>query len=551
MTHQRVHGKQRAVLLTLRGAILVRWALAGYVLIFVLAGCSRPKSSSKQILRVGVGTDLKDLDPQTNSTAPAGPVLNALFEGLVSLDKDGLSIAPGVAEGWDISDDGLTYTFHLRPNARWSNDDPVVAADFVRSWQRLLDPELGAELAHLAYKIEGAQIYRMGRMGNFDAVGVHALDEHTLVVRITAPSAHFLTLLARYPFLPVHIPSIASTGGLQRAGTSWTQPEKFVCNGPFQLAAWSRGKEIILKKNPHYWDASIVTLDELHFLLIENQEREEEAYRDNKLDVTRTVPPSKVAYYQKGQPHTLRVQPRLGLVYLELNSLRPPFSDVLVRRAFALAVDREAVIASITGQGLKPALALTQPGVDGYIPTLKTAKNIEEARRLLAHAGYENGKGMPPVRFLFNSNERNQEVAEALRAIWQQGLGVRIELISQPFKTFLENRHSGQAEIIRVGWQPFVPDQIDVLGLITAESVENMSGWSNSEYDAQYFRALRSIKPAERFAAFARMDEIVAAEVPVIPLYYDSRINLVRPTVKDWSSNVSDFQVWKRVSIGP
>ena len=289
-----------------------------------------------QILHFGNGDEPSEIDPHVVTGIPEFHIMQALYEGLVSKDPKTLAIRPGVAESWDISPDRLHYTFHLRRDARWSNGDPVSAHDFVYSWHRALMPAIGDLYAYMFFCIRNAEQFFKGGVKRFDDVGVHAPDDYTLVVDLEHPTPYFLQLLDHHSYYPVNQRVIEKYGAMDERGTGWTRPGRFVGNGPFTLKDWVLNRILTVKRNPYYWDAKTVRLNEIHFYPIQNLNTEEHMFRAGQLHITDKIPPEKIAVYRREHPEVLHITPYLGTYFYRFNTTRPPFNDVRVRRALAL-----------------------------------------------------------------------------------------------------------------------------------------------------------------------------------------------------------------------
>ena len=531
-------------------------ALAGLAL--VLGGCARHETAVEsgnraQILHVGNRDEPADLDPHPNNSGTTGTVLSTLFEGLVTRANDGQAILPGVAESWDISPDGLTYTFHLRPNARWSNGDPVTARDFRDSFLRILDPALGCEQANLAYPIAGAQDFAEGHSQDPDSVGVRAPDARTFITLLKHPAPYWLSMLAHNgPLWPVHRRSVEAAGGWHRRGGAWTRPGQLIGNGPFVLAEWSPNSVVRVVRNPFYWDAAHVRLQEIRFYPMEDENAEERAYRAGQLQVTYRVPQPKVAGYERDHPAELQIAPDLRVAYLTFNVTRPPFTDPRVRRAFSLAINREQLVRATLGKLGLPAAGLIIPGTGGYTAPAGVGFDPAEARRLLAEAGFPGGAGLPPVEFTLNGNAGTTLLlASALQAMWVQQLGVHVSVLPCEFKVYLSLSREKQFSLLLDGWGYNFDDPRDPFELATRGDPNNDSGWSSRDYDAAFAQSDTALRPAERRAAFDTMNTILAREVPYAPLYQVNQGYLRRPSVQGWQSNRLRSIDWRQLWLDP
>jgi oligopeptide transport system substrate-binding protein len=341
-----------------------------------------------QILHLGNGAEPEDLDPQITTGVQEDNIIRALIEGLVSEDPKDLHPVPGMAESWDISPDGRVYTFHIRTNAFWSNGDPVTAEHFITAYQRALSPKLANQYAYMLFYVVNAEAYNKGTLTNFNEVGFKAVDQRTLQISLNHPTSYFLSLLNHHSWFPVHVPTIEKYGSVFERGNRWTRPGHFVGNGPFVLTDWRVNRVISVKKNPLYWDADRVRLNEIRFYPIESLDAEERAFRSGQLHATEKLPLPRVDFYRQNQPELLLRAPYLGTYFYMFNTRRKPFDDKRVRQALALAIDREAITARVTRGGEEPAYSFTPPNTAGYTSRAQIRPDVIKARQLLAEAGY-------------------------------------------------------------------------------------------------------------------------------------------------------------------
>ena len=528
--------------------------LAPVVAFSIFAGCgkrSQPSDSvatgtpvaHRTVLRFGNGAEPQDLDPQIVTGSPEHRLAFTFFEGLVNEDPQ-LNIIPGVAEKWDISDDGLVYTFHLRADAKWSNGDPVTANDFVESYRRILTPELAAEYSYMLWHAAGAEDYNKGKLKDFAQTGFKALDPHTLRLTLRQRTPFLLHKLNHESWFPVHIPTVKKFGGLASKNTPWTRPENFVGNGPYVLKSWRPNQIIVAERSPTYWDRARVKIDEIQLFPVELAETEERMYRANQLDVTYELPLPKIAVYRREHPEALRIDPYNGVYFYRFNVQRKPFDDVRVRRALALAVDREALVRDVTRGGEEPAYHLVPPNVNGYTSRNTFHADIAEAKRLLAEAGYPDGRGFPTVQLLYNTLEKHRVIAEAIQQMWRRNLGVDITLYNQEWKVYMDAQHTHNFQLERAGWIGDYVDPHAFLDLWETGNGNNDSNWGNPEYDRLLHAALDAKTEAERFETYQRMEKILLDEMPVIPLFFYTYVRLVRPNVHFITTPLDNFP-WK------
>lgn len=524
----------------------------------LLAGCARHETAVEsgtrdQILHLGNRDEPADLDPHTNNASTTATILSSLFEGLLNTANDGTTILPGVAERWEVSPDGLTYTFHLRANAKWSNGEPVTAQDFRDSFLRLLDPALGCEQGNMMFPIVGAQDFLEGKNKDPNSVGVRAPDSRTFVTVLSHPAPYWLSIIAQDgPMWPVNLRSVDALGDRHKRGGAWTLPGKLVGNGPFVLAEWHPNSVIRVVRNPNYWDAARIRLHEVRFYPIEDESSEERSYRAGQLHATIRIPVTKVAALQQERPAELQLSPELRVTYLTFNVTRPPFTDPRVRRAFSLAVNREQLVRATLGKLATPAYTLVRPGTGGYSAPPEVGFDPAAARRLLAEAGYPGGTGLPPIEFTLNGHTGfTLDVGAALQEMWAQNLGVHVSVQPVEFKVYLSLLREKQFTLLLDGWANGIADPRDPLELAASNDPNNDSAWSNRDYDAAFAASDATAVPAERSAQFDRMEGLLAHHVPYAPLYYTNMGFLLHPTVHGWRSNLLHVIDWRELWLEP
>ncbi|RLA48026.1 MAG: peptide ABC transporter substrate-binding protein [Gammaproteobacteria bacterium] len=504
----------------------------------------------QQILHWGNGTEPQELDPHIVTGVPEHHIITALLEGLVLKDPQTLEPIPGVAERWVISDDGLVYTFHLRDNARWSNGDPVTAEDFVWSWWRALQPALGNQYAYMYYAIKNAEAYAQGKIKDFDQVGAVALDERTLQVTLANPTPYFLQLLDHYSMFPVHRPTIEKFGEPAERGTRWTRAGNFVGNGAFVLKLWSLNKVVIVEKNSGYWDSDNVKLNSIYFYPTENVSTEERMFRAGQLHVTGSIPADKIAVYKKERPEDLRIAPYLGTYFYRFNTTVPHLSDPRVRRALAMTINRKQIVERVTKGGQLPAYTYTPPDTLGYTARDGFSFDPEAARALLAEAGYPDGDGFPQTEILYNTSEGHRKLAVAIQQMWKKNLNIDVILNNQDWKVYLDNVDNGHYQIARAGWIGDYVDPNTFLDMWVSNGGNNRTGWANSDYDTLVLKQSPTAPSRDaRYQAFKEAEATLLAEMPILPIYFYTRNNLVRPSVKGMPANLLDYTLYKNIYL--
>lgn len=514
-----------------------------------LAGCGggKSESTSANLLRVNIGAEVQDLDPHLTTGVPEHRALSALFEGLTDVKLPNMEPEPGVAESWTVSEDGLVYTFKLRQNAKWSNGDPVTAEDFAFAWQRMLSPGLAAEYAYMLHYLKNGKPFNEGTLTDFSQVGVKVLDPYTLEVTLEHPVPAFLTMHSHQAWYPVQKSTIEKFGGATTRNTPWTRAGNHVGNGAFRLEEWSPGEVLRVVRNEHYWDTQHVRLDEIRMYPIEVLQTEERSFRSGELDWTAEVPLHRVTVYQQEQPELLTIHPYLGAYYYRINTTRPPFNDVRVRKAFSLALDRDEIVNNVVKAGETAAYSMVPPGAMGYEARAKAGYNVEQAKALLAEAGYPNGQGLPPVELLYNTSESHKTIAEAVQRMWKQTLGADVQLVNQEFKVYLATMESLDYGLARSGWIADIVDPINFLETFLSGSGNNRTGYASPAYDALITKAYHETNIPARNAILQDAEALLLEDLPLIPVYFYTRKYLKRPEVKGYIPNVLGYIKWEEI----
>ncbi|MEA3366711.1 MAG: peptide ABC transporter substrate-binding protein [Planctomycetota bacterium] len=487
------------------------------------------------------GTEVTTLDPGNMTALNDGRVAAALFEGLTVLDAAILEPRPGVAERWQVSDDRLTYTFFLRPDARWSDGRPVTAEDFAYSWRRVLTPETAAEYAYMLYPIRGAKAYYEAALkdpakADWSRVGVRVEGPHRLVVELERPTAYFLDLVAFHTYLPVRRDVV------EAHGERWTFPGHIVSNGAYRLVSWEFRSRMRWEKNPYYWNADAVALERVESRVFEQPTTALLAYETGAVDLTTTVPSLAVMplleAQRAGRRHDVLYGPRLATYFYRFNCTVKPLSDPRVRRALVLAINRREIIDRAARGGQQPAYAYVPPGMKGYEPADGIREDVKEARRLLAEVGYPRGAGLGELAILVNKGFDHVPLAEVIQQQWRTNLGLDVRIEKVEWKVFLDMIHRLDYQIARGGWYGDYVDPNTFLDMFVTGGGNNETGWSNTRYDGLIAAAARETDPLRRMGILRRAERLLLAEVPIMPIYYYTAAILVRPGLEGVEPNL-------------
>ncbi len=534
--------------MNIRASLILCAALAA------LGGCARRETqvaaaTREQTLLLGNGAEPEDLDPQVVTAYTDQNILLALFEGLTAVDERTSLPVAAAAQSWEASPDGLSWTFHLRAGLRWSNGEPLTAADFVESWRRMLSPAFAAEYANLLYPIRNAEAFNRGTLPDPGALGLSAPDPRTLRIELAQPTPYLPILVALPPWFPINPRVVERFGALERRGTAWTRPGNLVGNGPFTLEEWVPNARVVVARNPEYWGAATVTLRKIVFLPTESPDTEEKDFRAGQLHVTYSLPLPKIAAYRRDAPGLLRVDPFLQTFFLRFNTKRPPFDDPRVRRALSLAVDRDAISRRVLTGSYPPAHSLTPPDCGGYTARARVDLDVGEARRLLSEAGHPAGSGIAPFEVQVRNDEVQPPVMEAIQAMWSKELGVHATLATLEQKTWIQNQQTLNYAVSTSGWAGDFLDPVTFLDLFVTGGGNNWTGWGDKAYDGMIDEASRVQDPAGRFEVFQRAERYLLENGPVAPLYFGAHSFLIRPSVRGWTPALLGYHRYALVRL--
>ncbi len=491
-------------------------------------------------LTIANGDEPQTLDPAIVTAQLDQRICTAIYEGLTSSDPTG-RIVPGVAQTWEISPDGKTYTFHLRPDAKWSNGEPLTAGDFVESWKRVLDPATASDYAYQLFYLVNGEAYYNRTIADFSQVGVKAPDDHTLVVTLSHPTAYFLQLTAAMQTLfPVHLATV------RKYGDDWTKPGRIVGNGPYVLKAWRLNDYILLEANPHYWRP--VAIKRIRVLPVRDANTCYNLFYSGKIDLIldqSSIPPVLLPDIRK-QPY-FHPNPIGATTFVRFNVKRHPFDDVRVRKALALALDKQDIVDKIIRSGEPVARTLVPPGNPGYIPPAGLPHDLGEAQRLLAEAGYPGGRNFPDVTLLYATKGTGPAIATEMQALWSRDLGINsIHLRGQEFKVYLNSQSSTDFDLCISRWIGDYNDPQTFLDMFVTGGGNNDTNWGDPGYDKMLADSETTPDPARRMHILQGMEKIlVEDQVPVFPVSFTVGAVLYHPgALGGFSSNFVDDHPW-------
>ncbi|MGI9224957.1 MAG: peptide ABC transporter substrate-binding protein [Woeseiaceae bacterium] len=500
------------------------------------------------VINRALSTEPESLDPQKSRSVQAADVLRDIGEGLVAYSASG-ELVPAAAERWEISADGLTYTFHIRPEARWSNGDPVTAGDFVFGLQRLVDPQTAAlYAAELANVVHATEIVA-GEMPTSE-LGVEAVDDATLVISLLRPTPYLLSLLTHGSTFPVHRGSVAKHGdGFARAG-------KLLSNGAYVMVDWQPGSIIELRRNEYYWNNAGTAIDVVRHHIVTQEMAELNRYRAGELHTTSTVPPDNFAQVVDEYADQLHITPTLGVYYYGFNLTKPPFKDnPALRQALSMAIDREFLVEKITGRGEAPAYSWVPPGIHNYEPPqLSYAGLTQDERNALAQSLYKEAgySDQNPLRFelRYNTSDTQQRIALAVQAMWRNVLGAEATLVNVEFQVLLDQMRDAEVtEAFRSSWFGDYNDANTFLAIMQSDSPGNMPRYADEEYDELMKSASEQLDLERRRLYLEEAERALLADHAVIPLYFYVSKHLVSPDVRGWEDNILNYHYSQHLSL--
>ncbi len=521
------------------GAALLAWGASRLLL-------APPDPVLANTLHRGNGAEAESLDPQAARSEAALTIVRDLYEGLMSVDASGQPV-PAAAERYEVSADGGAYTFHLRPQLRWSNGDAVTAQDFVAAWRRLVDPATAAPYAQMLSVVRNADAIQAGAAG-LESLGVRAVNSQTLLVELQKPTPYFLNLLTHPGTFPLHRPTLAAHGN------RFAKPGILVSNGAYSLARWDFGSKIIAVRNHQYWNDSQTHIDRVEYHAIAQATAELGAYRADALDCTATLSMSQMDWIREHLAAELHVSPQLAVYYYGLNLRGPPFSGApQLRQALSMVIDRDRLVQSVTGLGEIPAYGMVPPQTLGYAAQMPDwagwplQRRIQRARELLREAGRDAPRR---IELRYNTGELHTRMAVAVASMWKEALDIDTDLRGEEFKVLLQDIDRGEGvQAFRASWVADYNDAYSFLQLLRTGFGINLPRYSNAQYDAALDIANAQADPGRRAGYLQQAERLMLEDQPLIPLYFYVNKHLVKPRVRGWRDNVMNIIYSKNLSL--
>lgn len=526
----------------MKRSILILILSLSLIIGFSLAALAAPVT-----LQWNLATEPPTLDPALGTDTTSIWVIEQLFLGLTDYNDETMAVVPELATSWEVSEDGLVWAFHLRKDVYWTDGKPVTAHDIEYAVKRTCDPATASDYAYVLYIIKGAQEVNTGEITDLDHIGVKAIDDYTIQFALNQPAGYFPAIAGMWVTRPV------PRWAIEKYGIKWTEPENIVTNGPYLLTKWAHEDELIMEKNPDYFEADKVQIEKIHAVMIVEASTAMAMYEDGALDSTGV--PSEDIDRVKADPvlsKELTIAPDLCTYYYGFNNTKPPMDNPLVRKAFSAAIDRQSLIDYVTKGNQTPATTFTCPGIFGHIlpeEGVGIGYDPEAARKYLADAGYPGGEGLPEITLMFNTSEGHRKIAQAIQQMWKDVLGVTVNLTNQEWKVYLKTMTEDAPQIFRLGWCADYPDANNwVLEVFHSTLGSSRIKWHNAEFDRVTEEAARESEPAKRLELYKRAEQILCEEeAAMAPIYFYTMVNVSKPYlqrtfapmggdhVKDWT----------------
>lgn len=519
--------------------------VSGLALTGLLISCNEKKTAAvdENAVHVQVGPSPETIDPALNSAVDGANMIIHAFEGLLKFDSDN-SIIGGCADKWEQSEDGLTWTFHLRDNLKWSDGSDLTAEDFVYSWKRVADPATAAPYGYdLLNMIKG---YAEAAAGDVDKLAVSAPDAKTFVVNLSSPCIYFDKIAAFAVLVPVQ------KAAIEKAGDAWaTRPDSYVTDGPYYMTEFTDGAQIVFTKNPYYWDAEHITFDKIVWHLIEDANTSYTAYKQGEIQLIKDVPTEEIPSLAGNSE--FYVEPLMGTYYVTFNTKKAPFEDVRVREALSLAIDRAHVAGVIMQGTYSPAKNFVGPGVSDaaagssfeavttekygdHFATSNYDADLAKAKTLLAEAGFPDGNGFPQIEYLTNDSGYHKAVAEYLQSAWDQ-LGIKMTVNIQEWKTVTADRRSGNFDVARNGWVYDWDDPSNMINLLETNNGNNDGKYTSAKFDNLVDRARKAVNVEEHYDLLHQAEQVLLEDAAMAPVAYYNDFWLQKPELKNtWHS---------------
>lgn len=508
-----------------------------FLIFLLIISCTKETKKIKDELTVNLGYELQSIDPAINDETYGFIYINHDFEGLLTKDING-KIVGGSSDKWEISEDKLKYTFHIREDAKWSDGKKLTADDFVYSYRRVVDPKTASPIAYLMYYIKNAKDINIGKK-QIDTLGVTAIDENTLTIELENPTLYFEDILASGGcYVPVREDII------NKYGDDWTwNSESYIGNGAYKMTERKPDELIAFELNTNYWDYKNQVAKKINFVLIADEYISLNAVRTGDVDFSINAPPiGEIESLIK--ENLMAVSDIIGVYYLDLNNKDKTLSDKRVRKALSLAIDRNYIVSNIGHGKLIAAESFVPPVVKGleksfreessnFIIANNYSNNIIEAKKLLAEAGYPNGENFPILEVKVSSGFYTT-VLEAIQEMWKNNLNIDVVVRTEESKITLPFRQSGKYQIARTSWTGDYNDPLTMLQIMTSESDINYSGFSNERYDYLINFATTSTNEKDRMEALKEAEAILFEEMPIIPFIYRTDFLVVNPKLKNY-----------------
>jgi len=540
---------------------------------------------TENILRIANGAEPRSLDPHRSAGVPEGKIFKNTCEGLAEYDPRTLAPLPALALDWQTGDGAKSWVFRLRRDGRFSDGQKITAHDFVYSWRRIIDPNTASPYASLLYYVKNGQAIAEGRfrlaaaqgfvpdpkdpthplaLGEDDLkdpavaklaagrarvpytpadLGITALDDYTVRVEMEGPTAFFPKMTPHYAFC------VVPRQAIEKWGDRWSEPAHTVASGAFRVVEYTPYSQVVLAPNPHYWDRARVKLDRVYLLPVQETAQNANLYRAGEVDVITSgnLPPTLVRELRRYRDYQTGTW--FNTYYYDLNVRRKPFTDLRVRRALNLAVDKRAIAEKFLGRGEQPATTFVPPGVAGYVPPAGPGYDPAAARRLLAEAGFPGGRGFPKITLYYNTQEAHRTVAEAVQRMWKQELGITVELQNEEWQTFQARRERRDYDIARDAWIGDYVDPSTFLALMAEDTLNNHPGWVDPRYSELLKRANAEADDTKRNALLREAEAYMLDQMPIVPVYFYSLFYLKKPWVDGWYPNLLDEHPFKFVRI--